>query len=87
MEITVSNDSPVALVNDEVAETVAAAGAAGTAAWGTFVVDFGDGRRSGPLALVGTAVAHHVYATPGEYQATVVADDARGDRRFVASTT
>ncbi len=82
--ITVSNDSPVALVNDEVAVTVAAAGAAGTAAWGTFAVDFGDGRRSGPLALVGTAVAHHAYSTPGEYQATVVtampgAPEVRGE--------
>jgi hypothetical protein len=73
MEVTVSNDWPVALVNDDVAETVGARGPDGTTAWGTFVVDFGDGRRSNPLALVGRAVTHHVYATPGEYQETVIA--------------
>ena len=72
-EITISNESPVALVNDDVAVTIGARASDGRAAWGTFVVDFGDGRRSGPLALVGTAVAHHVYSAPGEYLQTVIA--------------
>ncbi len=79
VEVTVSNDWPVALVNDDVAETVGARGPDGTPAWGTFVVDFGDGGHSGPLALVGSAVAHHVYAAPGEYPGNRDRDDAWRD--------
>ena len=73
LEITVSNGSPVALVHDDVTETIDVRGPDGTPGWGTFVVDFGDAGRAGPLPLVGTAVARHAYATPGEYEETVIA--------------
>ena len=73
LDVTVTNDSPVALVQDEVVVTVGASGPDGAPGWGTFAVDFGEGARSGSLTLVGTATASHAYAKPGEYQVSVLA--------------
>ena len=72
LEITVSHPS-AAVVHEEVAVTVAAAGGDGGTAWGTLAVDFGDGRRPEPLALVGAATARRAYARPGDYLVTVTA--------------
>lgn len=71
IEITVSHPSS-ALVHEEVAVTVAAAGGDGATAWGTLAVDFGDGRRPESLALVGGATARRAYARPGDYLVTVI---------------
>jgi hypothetical protein len=73
VEITVSSQPSVAHVNDAVSVDVGAADRNGLTAWGTVAVDFGDGVRSKPVGLVGSATAHHVYTRPGDYQVTAVA--------------